>query len=447
MSASDPIAHGSLSLTLAARHGVNGHDPEAPLPIRNRDALIYALGKAAELEHLIICQYLFTAFSLKRDTSEGISAEQVVLTRKWSRALSRIAAQEMLHLALVQNLLTAVGAGPHLSRPNFPVPPRAFPAHIQIVLMPFGEDALRHFAFLERPEGNPIGDAAGMAAMEQAAALPLTGEDEIGPIVADFQTISHLYRSIQDAIETLVGQWGEKWLFIGPPNAQATGAAFRFAELVPVVDLASARAAIETIVEQGEGARGEWRTAHFGRLLEILDEYLAARQADPEFEPARPVLAARVRPSEDGSPVPLISAPFTVRCTDLLNSVYEAMLLLLGRFFAHGDETDEQLSVLADVAVGLMYDVVDKLGPIITTLPVGEEHPGCVTGPTFETFYAIDYLLPHRQAAWKLIEERLNEVAAFAVSCRNECPPKLMGHLAIAAEKLRGHAARLAAAA
>src|SRR6478672_2942737 len=289
----NPLEQGRLSLTLTARHGVRGIDPEAPLPIRNRDGLIYTLGKAAELEHLVVCVYLFAAFSLKRETSEGLTAKQAGLTRGWYRELMHIAMQEMLHLALVQNLLTAVGAGPHLGLPNFPVPPRAFPAKIQILLMPFGEAALRHFAFLERPEGHEIADTEELAAIEEAVPLPDVTEDAIGPIAADFNTISHLYRSLEDALEWLVEQNSEEWLFIGPPRAQARGEVFRFPELVPVTDLASARAAIDTIVEQGEGARGEWKKAHFGRILGMLESFLAARGADPNFVPTRPVLAAR----------------------------------------------------------------------------------------------------------------------------------------------------------
>ena len=37
-------------------------------------------------------------------------------------------------------------------------------------------------------------------------------------------------------------------------------------------------------MEQGEGAHGDWRAAHFGRFLEVLHEYLAMREADPDFE-------------------------------------------------------------------------------------------------------------------------------------------------------------------
>ena len=93
---------------------------------------------------------------------------------------------------------------------------------------------------------------------------------------------------------------GSARLFIGPPNAQATEEHFRWPELIAVTDLASARRAIDIIVEQGEGARGEWRDAHFGRLLGILDEFLELKQADPGFEPARPVVAANVRPQSNG---------------------------------------------------------------------------------------------------------------------------------------------------
>src|SRR6187455_1856521 len=172
------VTTGRLNRTLQSRHPDTrhaqvrpGHEPE--VRIEHRQALIYTLAKAAELEHLIICQYLFAAFSLKRDVSEGLPESSVPMVRGWARTLSSIAEQEMLHLALVQNLLTAVGAAPHLSRPNFPVPPRAFPARIQIALLPFGEEALRHFAFLERPESDQnIEDAEIFAVLQEAQPLP-----------------------------------------------------------------------------------------------------------------------------------------------------------------------------------------------------------------------------------------------------------------------------------
>ena len=271
--------------------------------------------------------------------------------------------------------------------------------------------------------------------------------DAVGPIVSDFETISHLYRSIEDGLAGLAQRMGEDRLFIGPRDAQATGDHFRMDELVPVTDLASARQAIGTIVEQGEGARGDWREAHFGRLVQMLEEFLAVRSVDAAFDPSRPVLLSRVRPLESGEPMPLITAPFSVRCTDLLNATYEIVLQLLARYFAHSDESDEQLDVLARVAMELMAHAVAPLGRMVTRLPVGDEYPGRTVGPSFELFYATDYLLPHRGAAWQLMVERLEEVAAFALSCRHECPPALTIELAKVSDNLREEAARLKAAA
>lgn len=439
-----PGSGGRLSHVIGTRSGHAG--PEGPKFLEHRESLIYTLGKAAELEHLVMCQYLYAAFGLKDREDEGLTPDALGMVKRWRRELLHIAEQEMLHLAIVQNLLTAVGGAPRLARPNFPLSPRAYPAGIQMALLPFGETALRHFAYLERPEGVEMADAEAFAALDKAVALPPAVEDQIGPHLQDFDTIGHLYRSIESGLEHLAGRFGENGLFIGPPRAQATAEHFRWEELVPVTDLASAHRAIDTIVEQGEGARGDWHDAHFGRLIAILDEYLAAREADPAFEPSRPVLAACVRESDNGMVMPIITDGFTNRCMDLLNAVNEVVLQLLARYFAHTDETDDQLGTLADVAVSLMYGAIKPLGGIVTRLPIGPEYPGATAGPSFELFYAVDYLLPHREAAWTVIEERLRDVADLAMRCREQCVITLMAPLAKVTDALNIQADRLAAA-
>jgi len=438
-----PVPHGPLAHVLEVRRGPEDAHTGG---LEHREALIYTLGKAAELEHLVMLQYLFAAFSLKQRVDEGLTPEALAAVQRWRKTLLEIGEQEMLHLALAQNLLTAVGAAPRLARPNFPMPAYAFPAGVRIELVPFGEAALRHFAFLERPDGMDIEDAEGFEAIARAVALPHEEEDQIVPHLQEFDTIGQLYRSIQAGLEHLAGRLGPDRLFVGPPDAQATEEHFRWPELVAVTDLASARQAIDTIVEQGEGARGEWRDAHFGRLLGILDEYLELKRADPDFEPARPVVAANVRPQPTGVPVPLITDPGTTRAMDLLNVAYEVLLQLLSRYFAHADESPEQLAVLADVSVGLMYTVIKPLGSVVTTLPVGQDLPGVSAGPGFELFYQVDYLLPHRAAAWVLMEERLRDAAAFARRCGQACTPALMEPLAKVARSLEGYADRLLAA-
>jgi hypothetical protein len=417
-------AGGRLMQLLSARGGVETGAPT--MVLQHREALIYTLGKAAALEQLVMCQYLYTAFSMKDRDDDGLTAVQLEAVRRWRRELIHIAEQEMLHLALVQNLLTSVGASSSLGRPNFPLPPHAYPAGIRMELLPFNEETLRHFIFLERPEGLDMADQDALAAVDKATPLPPATDDEIGPRLQDFATIGELYRAIELGLDRLAQRLGEERLFLGPPAAQANQGHFHLPELAPVTNLASAHAAIDVIVEQGEGARGAWRDAHFGRLVTVLDEYLDLRDADPRFEPARPVLAAHVREREDGLPVPIITDPFTSRCVDLLNAVYEVILQLLARYFAHTDETDDHLDVLAEVSVGLMKGVIKPLGGLVTRLPVGPEHPGATAGPTFELFYAVDYLLPHRDAAWAVLEERMRLIAELATHCRDSCSPLFM---------------------
>jgi CDGSH-type Zn-finger protein/truncated hemoglobin YjbI len=123
------------------------------------------------------------------------------------------------------------------------------------------------------------------------------------------------------------------------------------------------------------------------------------------------VMAANVRPHDRADAVPVIADPLTARVTDLFNVNYEILLQLFGRFFAHTTETDAQLKALADASVALMVRVIKPLGSLITTLPPGPAYPGRTAGPSFELFYESDYLMPHQQAAWALLTERLNEAA------------------------------------
>src|SRR3954471_5375663 len=111
MTQNPALQRGRLGHTIASRHGGAAEDLEPALRIEHRQALLYTLAKAAELEHLIICQYLYAAFSLKRSTDEGLPEQLVPVVGGWARTLFRIAEQEMLHLSLVQNLLSSVGAG------------------------------------------------------------------------------------------------------------------------------------------------------------------------------------------------------------------------------------------------------------------------------------------------------------------------------------------------
>src|SRR5580693_6125122 len=174
------------------------------LVIEHREPLIYMLCEAAELEHALMCEYLFAAFTLKRSTDEGLTVEELAAVERWRSALLMVAKQEMLHLAINCNLVSSLGASPHLSRPNLPQPAKHYPSGVQLALLPFGEQALRHFLYLERPEGMELDDADGLGAMDDAA--PVMTEDDLVPQLQDFATVGHLYRAIERGFAHLVAK-------------------------------------------------------------------------------------------------------------------------------------------------------------------------------------------------------------------------------------------------
>jgi hypothetical protein len=385
---------------------------ENPIVIKNREELIFVLSEAAMLEHMIMCEYLFAAFSLKRDVSEGVTSPQLEAIKRWERAVSHVATQEMLHLALVSNLLSSLGSLPFFYRPNFPQRSKYFPSAVQLALLPFGQDALQHFLYLERPEGMDLKDAPEFQLFANVTPGVTLDDDQVVPSLQEFATVGHLYRGIEQGFRSLVDKYGEQRVFIGPSRAQATQQYFGWPELVAVTDLASAVQAIETIVEQGEGARGDWQTSHYGQFFSIAQEYRTLKQQDPGFEPARTAVPAYAKPPSDTSEAVLITDPLTAEVSELFNACYEVMLQILTRYFIHGSDSEEELRVLSGTAVDMMFVAIKPLGELLTRLLVGPDLPGKVAGPNFEIFHT-GYILPHHYAAWAILHERLLTIAAF----------------------------------
>ena len=386
---------------------------ERAIVVEHRKELSYLLCQAAEIEHLAMCQYLYAAFSLRTEPGEGLTLEQLESVDRWRTEIGRIAGEEMLHWGLVNNLLTAIGSAPFVSRPDLPHRAKGYPPSVQFALLPFGEDALHHFVYFERPEDVAIEDVEAFAPVGLAPA-PMAAT-ELQPRGQDFETQGQLYRSLDTGLRHLADKLGEDGLFIGPPWAQATPSTFGWAELIPVHDLASALQALDTIVSQGEGASGETAGSHYARFRVVLDELRAMTAADPSFRPANPVAAAIVRTVEGGAPTgPQITEPSTAAVSDLFNVVYDLILQMLCRFFAFGHETDEQSSALAHAAVGLMFGAIRPLGTLLASLPVGDNAPGMTAGANFQLAYKSNFLLPHRRVAWIRFSERLDEAATYA---------------------------------
>src|SRR3712207_849437 len=78
-----------------------------PPEFSGRDYTIYLLRIAAGIEHALMAQYLYAAYSLG---GPDVPARLQEAVRSWQETILGVAKEEMGHLITVQNLLTVLGA-------------------------------------------------------------------------------------------------------------------------------------------------------------------------------------------------------------------------------------------------------------------------------------------------------------------------------------------------
>src|ERR1700691_2986136 len=116
------------------------NDVAPPAAMRvTREHAFHALYEASELEHNLMCTYLYAAFSLKDGQQDGLSAAEAAAVQRWEQVLIGVAIEEMGHLAAVWNITSALGGSPRIGRANFPLDPGNLPASIVVKLAPFNE--------------------------------------------------------------------------------------------------------------------------------------------------------------------------------------------------------------------------------------------------------------------------------------------------------------------
>ncbi|CAG6392043.1 ferritin-like protein [Streptomyces cocklensis] len=338
---------------------------EAPSATRiaTLESLREHLQWALELEHATLPPYLCALYSL----DPRLNPDAV-------EAVGGVFVEEMIHLALAANLLNAVGGRPRLDTPELLQPhPRTLPhgdRSLRLSLVPFGPEAVEMFLRLEQP------------------ALPGAPAEDDG-----YQTIGQFYDAIEDGLRHLCAELGDAAVFCGDPARQVTGGPFRHTggKLTAVNDLGSALAALEEIVEQGEGtARGEvWdgdrdifhperdEVSHYYRYQELKLGRRYLRGDTPLSGPTGETVTvdlAGVRPMR---PNPLVAdhpAGSAIRSAqEEFNVTYCGLLQLLEEAF---NGSPDRLAA----ATGTMY-ALKAQAQALMDMPDGD---GTTAGPTFE---------------------------------------------------------------
>jgi hypothetical protein len=111
------------------------------------DHLILLLHAAAGVEHELMVQYLYAAYSLGGDQ---VPIDQRDLVQLWRRNLLAIAKEEMGHFLTVQNILTLLGAPTLWARGNYPWDNQYFPLR-RFEFSPLTMGSLSCYVYAEAP--------------------------------------------------------------------------------------------------------------------------------------------------------------------------------------------------------------------------------------------------------------------------------------------------------
>jgi len=294
----------------------------------NRAKLKAWLQTALELELATIPPYLIALLSIRLPTN-----------REAAECIRSVMVEEMLHMVLVSNVLNAIGGHPRLdaqATPRYPLiltfegapfRDRQFP----IDLAPFSEGSVRMFLQIELPRQ----PKAELLDVRLGVPAPTIGE---------------FYDRMVELLEVLE-QKEPGAVYVGDPIRQFEGDYFWSGggRVIPVHDLASAKAALQLVAVQGEGAwpRGDGGPAtsfgspfdmgHYYRFNEIAHARRYQRSDDPAGPPTgtpiavdfRAAYPCKVNPTAadypEGSALAKLNGAFNARYTALLTQLDDAM--------------------------------------------------------------------------------------------------------------------------
>jgi len=384
------------------------------------------LESAAEIEHALMVQYLYAAYSLKSSAEVTDPGQRRVLVDEvdestefgdsWPLTIKEVAREEMGHLMTVQNLLLALGLPPNLEREDFPPRKDLYPFALH--LEPLTQRSLAKYVVAEAPSGaTDIEDIVEIALSSGKPRINRVGVlyGLLGVVFATAQQIED-GKTSGDPWEKLVSDLAQvaytqapaaQWHL--PDSAFAAAAVALQAEpsdwevdgvrVYQVADRAAARAAIRDIGQQGEGPTTTPGGSHFERFRLSYRGSAAALgfPAAGEWVPTRSV-------PTDPTPADCPNVD-TRRWVELADLGYGLLIGLVEHYLMSTGQERDLLTgwIFAEMRTRLGY-----LARKLTTLPTGAPDGG-VAGMPF-TLPAPIHLPGLETARWRLHARRIQAV-------------------------------------
>lgn len=389
------------------------HDP----PLAPRDEATFLLHIAAEIEHALMVQYLYAAYSLNPNSS-ALSLAQRAQVANWKRTILAIAKEEMAHFISVQNILISLGVPLNFSRETYPFRSPFYP--FEFTLEPLTirrRKSLLSAAKASKGDPKKMAQALFSASLNRyiATEMPaldvipeadrelvrtLTAGEQVNRVGRLFERLLSLFDAgpiggLLDADfdgerldwQGRDGEWGG--VDAVPPS---------FHPLVrPVKTRVEARALLAEIAEQGEGHQEGAATSHFQRFLAIYKELEGFKPSQVYLHPvATNPTTNKGEEERSGSPITNDRAR---RWAQLLNLRYRLLLGYLWHFLSSGGDlfapTGDR-SAHGWLVIATFYEMshLKAISELLVTLDL-DAAGGTKAGPPFELPYGLT--LPERE--------------------------------------------------
>lgn len=309
------------------------------------------LGYAMQLEHSTIPPYLTALYSIHRNSNTSVAA-----------ALKEIAVEEMVHMTMVGNIITAIGGAVNITGDDFiPKYPDTLPMSVGdglvVGLKKFSRELVHDvFMEIEKPE-NPIHFPVAEA---ESARL--------------YKTIGEFYLAIVDKIEEL----GDG-IFTGNTDKQLLNidSTPPWDALKPIVKAQDAIDSLLWIIEDGEGTSsspfdGSGSLAHYYRFEEVYHGRKLVKDAEAEngYSYSGSTIEfdeTKVFDIPDNAKAADYAEGTDARAAvDYFNGEYSKMLRALQRIYdGHNEPAD--INAMLSVMAGLRTAAVDVVGLVDTS--------------------------------------------------------------------------------
>jgi len=375
------------------------------------------LQSAAEVEHMLMVQYLYAAYSLK-SSDEVSEPDQQAALDEWPLVLLAIAREEMGHLMTVQNLLLALGFAPNFEREDFPPRKDLYPFALHLEALT--QHSLAKYVVAEAPAGpSGIDDIVALATASAGAtvnrvgvlygllALVFSAPEQVSAGGSGSEDWDEMLRAIAAAAyqQAPAQAWhlADSAFAVRTLAQQADPDDWQAGDLRVhrIADRAAAVEAIRDVGEQGEGPTSEGSASHFERFLGI---YRGSASIAP-FPAAEGWVPTRAVPLD---PTPDAIAEPRARLWAQLADIRYGLLLGFVEHYLLTSGGDREI-----LAAWTFAEMRSRLAPIarmLTTMPGPDGGVGAASFGLPE----VQHLPGSESTRWALHEERTQAAIAKA---------------------------------